>query len=385
MEQRAERLEVGPVTETSGAGVVVDGLTWRPFGRSRPVLDHLDLTIGPGERVLLAGPSGSGKSTLLRAVAGLLLTADSGDLSGHVTVGGLAPQAAPGSVGLVLQDPGAGVVASTIGRDVAFGLENVREPPEGMPPRVRAALDEVGLTMSAECSPATLSGGESQRLALAGALVMEPSVLLLDEPTAMLDAVSAAGVRTVVADVVARRGLTLVVVEHRLDGWLDLVDRLVVLDASGSVVADGEPCQVLSGHGASLAAQGIWVPGVPDPEPLELALEPAPDAAAGRVPDGRVVVAASDVRVVHTSRRLGEPSRSTLAVDGVDLEVRAGRSVALVGPSGAGKSSLMSALGGLVAPAAAPRRRPGRGRRRPTRAAGRAGRARLRGFRPRRG
>ncbi len=202
--------------------------------------------------------------------------------------------------------------------------------------------------MPPESSPATLSGGESQRLALAGALVLEPSVLLLDEPTAMLDAATAADVRAVVADVVARRGLTLVVVEHRLDGWLDRVDRLVVLDASGSVIADGEPWPVLAEHGESLAAQGIWVPGVPDPEPLALVLDPAPDAAAGRVPQGRVVAAASGVRVEHRSRRLGERSRTTLAVDGSDLEARAGRSLALVGPSGAGKSSLMSALGGLV-------------------------------------
>ncbi|MFD1054210.1 ATP-binding cassette domain-containing protein [Terrabacter terrigena] len=328
----------------------VENLTWRPFGRSRPVLDRLDLTVGPGERVLLAGPSGSGKSTLLRAVAGLLLTADSGELSGEVTVGGAAPQAVPGSVGLVLQDPGAGVVASTIGRDVAFGLENVQVPAPDMPTRVRAVLDEVGLTMSPQSSPATLSGGESQRLALAGALVMEPSVLLLDEPTAMLDADTAAGVRAVVAEVVARRGLTLVVVEHRLDGWLDHVDRLVVLDAAGRVVADGDPRQVLADHADSLAAQGIWVPGVPDPEPLDIALVPARGGAAGRVADGQVVAAAIDVRVEHTTRRLGEPSRSTVAVDGADLDARAGRTVALVGPSGAGKSSLMSALGGLVAP-----------------------------------
>ncbi|MHA3837729.1 ATP-binding cassette domain-containing protein [Terrabacter sp. AAH1] len=349
---RAEHLEAGAYAVRSGSEVRVEDLTWRPFGRSRPVLERLDLEIGPGERVLLAGPSGSGKSTLLRAVAGLLLTADSGELSGEVTVGGAAPQAVPGSVGLVLQDPGAGVVASTIGRDVAFGLENVQVPLAEMSPRVRAVLDEVGLTMPADCSPATLSGGESQRLALAGALVMEPSVLLLDEPTAMLDAATAAGVRAVVAEVVARRGLTLVVVEHRLDGWLDLVDRVVVLDGSGAVVADGDPRRVLAERGESLAAQGIWVPGVPDPEPLPIALDPAPDAAAGRVADGRVVVSAMDVRVEHTTRRLGEPSRATLAVHGADLDARAGRSVALVGSSGAGKSSLMTALGGLVAPSA---------------------------------
>lgn len=335
-----------------GVGIEVRGLTWRPYGRSRPVLEHLDLTVEPGERVLLAGPSGSGKSTLLRAVAGLLLTADAGDLSGEVAVGGVAPQSVPGSVGLVLQDPGAGVVASTVGRDVAFGLENVQVPRDRMPPRVAAALAEVGLTMPPSSPPATLSGGESQRLALAGALVMEPSVLLLDEPTAMLDAATAAEVRRVVADVVTRRGLTLVVVEHRLDGWVDLVDRLVVLDAEGSVVADGPPRAVLAREAGVLAAQGIWVPGVPDPEPQPLDLPPLPDASAGLVPDGGVVASAVGVGVQHRTRRLGEPARTTTAVADADLEVRAGRTLALVGPSGAGKSSLMSALGGLVEPSA---------------------------------
>ncbi|MEW1952608.1 ATP-binding cassette domain-containing protein [Terrabacter sp. NPDC080008] len=349
----SEHAELGHPRDSRAVGVDirVQGLTCRPFGRSRPVLDALDLVIEPGQRVLLAGPSGSGKSTLLRAVAGLLLTADSGDLSGSVTVGGRAPQQVPGAVGLVLQDPGAGVVASSIGRDVAFGLENVSLPREQMQGRVDAALREVGLTMPPDSPPTTLSGGESQRLALAGALVMEPSVLLLDEPTAMLDAATATEVRTLVADVVGRRGLTLVVVEHRLEGWLDLVDRLVVLDAAGAVVADGEPRTVLAERGSALAAQGIWVPGVPDPEPLTVALEGMPGAAAGTVTPGRVVAGATDVRVEHRSRRLGERSRTTLAAEGADLDARAGQSVALVGPSGAGKSSLMAALGGLLAPA----------------------------------
>ncbi|MGW5241141.1 ATP-binding cassette domain-containing protein [Monashia sp. NPDC004114] len=337
----------------SGAGVEVSDLTWRPYGRSRPVLEHLDLTIEPGERVLLAGPSGSGKSTLLRAVAGLLLTADSGDLHGTVEVDGVAPQEVPGAVGLVLQDPGAGIVASTVGRDVAFGLENVSTVPGSMPQRVAAALAEVGLTMSPDSPPSTLSGGESQRLALAGALVMEPSVLLLDEPTAMLDAVTADEVRAVVAEVVARRGLTLVVVEHRLEGWLDLVDRIVVLDAQGAVVADGQPHDVLAQRGESLAAQGIWVPGVPDPEPVAVSLpmgSAGSTAASAVVHRGRVVVSARDVDVERRSRRLGEQSRSTLAVADADLEVRAGETLAIVGPSGAGKSTLMAAMGGLVAP-----------------------------------
>ncbi len=354
------RVEVAPAPQGSadhldpapaGAGVEVRDLTWRPYGRVQPVLEGLDLTIRPGERVLLAGPSGSGKSTLLRAIAGLLLTADSGDLSGTVRVNGADPQENPGDVGLVLQDPGAGVVASTIGRDAAFGLENVQVPREQMPARVSAALAEVGLTMPEDSSPTTLSGGESQRLALAGALVLEPRVLLLDEPTAMLDAMTAATVRSVVDEVARRRDLTVVVVEHRLDGWLDLVDRLVVLDASGRIVADGLPARVLDEHAESLAAQGIWVPGVPDPQPLVLDLPSLPDAASAVVPPARVVASARGVTVEHRGSRLGLPGRTTTAVRDVDLDLHAGETVALVGPSGAGKSSLMAAVGGLLAPA----------------------------------
>jgi energy-coupling factor transport system ATP-binding protein len=178
-------------------------------------------------------------------------------------------------------------------------------------------------------------------------------VLLLDEPTAMLDASTAAEVRAVVAEVVARRGLTLVVVEHRLDRWLDLVDRIVVLDAQGAVVADGQPREVLARSGDRLAAQGIWVPGVPDPEPLQVSL---PAAARGLATTssllarGRVVVSARDVEVEHHSRRLGARARSTLAVAHTDLDVHAGEALAVIGPSGAGKSTLMAAMGGLVAP-----------------------------------
>lgn len=335
-----------------GAGVEVRDLTWRPFGRVRPVLDHLDLTIGPGERVLLAGPSGSGKSTLLRGIAGLLLTADSGELSGTVRVDGSDPQETPGDVGLVLQDPGSGIVASTLGRDVAFGLENVSVPRAEMPERVSAALAEVGLTMPEDSPPSSLSGGESQRLALAGALVLEPRVLLLDEPTAMLDAATASTVRAVVDEVARRRDLTLVVVEHRLDGWLDLVDRLIVLDASGAIVADGAPAPVLAQHSELLAAQGIWVPGVPDPTPLVLELPSLPDGSAGDVPEGRLVASARGLTVEHRTRHLGLPGRATTAVRSADLDLHAGETVALVGASGAGKSSLMAAVGGLIAPAA---------------------------------
>jgi energy-coupling factor transport system ATP-binding protein len=323
----------------------VRGLTWRPFGRRDPVIPGLDLDIPPGQRVLLVGPSGSGKSTLLRGLAGVLEVADSGERSGTVLIDGAEPGARAGSVGLVLQEPGAGVVSATIGRDVAFGLENIGMPRPAMPARVAAALAAVRLTMPQDTPTHALSGGEQQRLALAGAMALEPAVLLLDEPTAMLDPENAASVRASVGEVVRARGLTTVVVEHRLGPWVDFADRLVVLDHCGHVVADGDPMTILHEHGAELAAQGIWVPGLPDPEPRGI-----PHHVFGPPRLGANVVAldAADVTVHRVVRRLDGSVRRTAAVDGQWFQARAGQLHGLVGPSGSGKSTLLLALAGLI-------------------------------------
>ncbi len=337
---------------TSAGEVRVRGLTWRPFGRREPVLRDLDLTIPAGQRVLLAGPSGSGKSTLLRALAGLLEAADAGDLSGTVTVDGERPGTRPGEVGMVLQEPGAGIVAATIGRDVAFGMENVGMPRAAMPSRVAAALEGVRLPMPRDTPTTALSGGETQRLALAGALALGPRVLLLDEPTAMLDPDSAAAVRRSVADVLAREPLTTIVVEHVLGPWIDLVERLLVLDEDGRIVADGPVGEVLRDRRDLLLEMGIWVPGAPAPAVVDV---PA-DLVGGRVADalepGARGVRASALRVDRTVRLLDGATRTTTAV-AIDRPVApaAGTSTAIVGPSGSGKSTLLLALAGFLAPA----------------------------------
>ncbi|GAB3440857.1 ATP-binding cassette domain-containing protein [Phycicoccus ginsengisoli] len=323
----------------------VRGLTWRPYGRREPVIPGLDLTIPAGQRVLLVGPSGSGKSTVLRALAGVLEVADSGERTGTVHVDGADPGTRAGTVGLVLQEPGAGVASATVGRDVAFGLENVALPPDQMPARVSAALAAVGLTMPQDTPTHALSGGETQRLALAGALALEPTLLLLDEPTAMLDPRNAASVRASVAEVVRARSLTTVVVEHRLGPWLDLVDRLVVLADDGGVVADGVPSDVLDQHGVSLAAQGIWVPGAPDPEPRGI---PAGTFAATTTGANLAALAATDVTVERAVRRLDGSTRRSVALRDQAFTARTGQLHALVGPSGSGKSTLLLALAGLL-------------------------------------
>lgn len=334
------------------------------------MLDRFDLAVDPGQRVLLAGPSGSGKSTLLRAIAGLLLTAETGDLSGDVRVDGGRPEQRPGRVGLLLQDPTAACVAERVGRDVAFGPENLGLSRRTIWERVHEALARVGFPYGVDHPTAALSGGESQRLALAGALALEPGVLLLDEPTSMLDSDSAEQVRRAVLEVVAERGSTMVVVEHRIDPWLDHVDRLVVLGAHGEVVADGDPRGVLAEQGARLVEQGVWVPGHPDPEPLAVPLdlvEPwaetwagswdVPGHVTGSASAAEPLVVAERVSVRYRPR-LGARGRSPghaapgprLALDGVSAELNAGEALAVTGSSGAGKSTLVSLLAGLRGP-----------------------------------
>ena len=314
------------------------------------MLENLQLAVAPGEKVLLAGPSGSGKSTLLRAVAGLLRSAGVGDLSGDVAIDGRPPQDRPGQVGLLLQDPSAAIVSDRVGRDVAFGLENTGVARDLMPDLVRRGLAAAGFPYGEERRTGMLSGGETQRLALAGALAMGPRVLLLDEPTAMLDAEHAARVRRAVLDVCTDRGTTLVVVEHHIGAWLEHVDRCVVLDAHGSIIADGRPDQVMADQGESLARQGIWVPGLADPEPIRLARSSVTPHEAP--PSSGSLATARDIVVRHRSPFAGAGRRGpgTVAVDGVSCELVPGAALALVGPSGAGKSTLLGVLAGLRRP-----------------------------------
>lgn len=289
---------------------------------------------------MLAGPSGAGKSTLLRGLAGLLLSADVGELTGSVHLDGEPAGSRAGQAGLLLQDPADAIVAAAVGRDTAFGPENVQLPRHQIWTRVEEALAAVRFPYDAQHPSASLSGGEAQRLALAGALALRPGLLLLDEPTSMLDPAAADEVRRALLD--AASGRTLVVVEHRLGPWLDQVDRLVVLSGDGQVVIDGAPEAVLAMHGRRLADLGVWVPGLPAPEPMPLDPElarprrmPVPPASPESLPPGPLLQA----RDVAVDGRL---ARTTITVG-------AGQVVAVTGASGSGKSTLLGVLAGQIA------------------------------------
>ncbi len=319
-----------------GAGLRAVGWGWRHAGRKAFAVRGLDLVVEPGERVLLLGASGSGKSTLLAGLAGILGGQDEGEQEGRLLVGDAPAAGLRGRAGLVLQDPQSQTVLARCGDDVAFGCENLGVPRDEIWPRVGRALDDVGLDVALDRPTAHLSGGQRQRLALAGVLAMRPGVLLLDEPTANLDPDGVREVRDAVASALDATGATLVVVEHRVEVWLEVVDRVVVLAPGAGVLADGPPGQVLAERADELAAAGVWVPGRPAARP---ARRPDPTRATG----------APLLR--GDGLALGRPGTPVVST-GLAPELVAGACLAVSGPNGAGKSTLALTLGGLLPPLA---------------------------------
>lgn len=349
-----------------GAEVVLTGFGWHHPGRERPSLAGVTARIRPGERVLLLGPSGAGKSTLLQAMAGVEQDPDGQSRSGDLTVDGKDPREARGAVGFMHQDPETQVILGRVGDDVAFGLENLAVAPHRIWPRVRAALDAVGLDLPLEHPTTELSGGQKQRLALAGTMAMRPRLLLLDEPTASVDEPGAVELRDAVERTVRDADTTLVVVEHRVGLWEPVVDRVVVLDDAGRVAFDGPTREVLVRARETLKQQGTWVPDwtpathpVPAPDPQAPALLETRDLAVSREQPASRAVAARRRRARRQLRRgvdtpvppLVRPGARP-AARGIDLTVRAGQALAVTGPNGAGKSTLALTLSGLLLPLA---------------------------------
>ena len=356
------------------AALELRGWGYRHAYRNHFAVRDLSLRIPAGQRVLLLGASGIGKSTILEGVAGLLgdhapqsgqdqVEDDEGGVTqGQVLIDGNPAVSSRGRVGLVLQDPDAQAIFQRLGDNVAFGPENMGLPRDEIWPRVRQAMAEVGLAdLQLTRSTMHLSGGQMQRLALAGALAMQPGLLLLDEPTANLDPVGVEQIVDAVRKVLDRQGSTMVLVEHRAGPWMDMIDRVIVLGlgevedgAGGSgaaayrktvIMADGSPREVFTDSGLDLASLGVWVP-----EAYRSAGDSLPELGRSRVRSGQSGSGRNDHPVLLATRDLAVGRQGKAVAEHINLEFRAGQVTALVGANGAGKSTLAMTLAGLLEP-----------------------------------
>ncbi|MEZ5155959.1 MAG: ATP-binding cassette domain-containing protein [Solirubrobacterales bacterium] len=346
------------------AALDITGLEYRYPGRERLALDGIDLRLGRGEFVVLAGRSGSGKSTLLRAACGLVPHFHGGEIAGAIVVDGrptrtTGPAELASSVGFVAQEPETQVVSTTVRSELELPLELRGSGPV----EVARAVEEAALALAIEPlldrTTASLSGGELQRVALGAALVTGPPLLLLDEPTSQLDPVAGDELIALLRRLNEEWGVTVLLGEHRLERCLAAADRVVALDR-GRLVFDGAPERF--GRAALAVAPELATPATRlfdlaglDASPVTVKEArrlwgPLAEAAPERSRPGRDRRGgALRCRRLRVELRAGDELREALR--GVDLAIDRGERVALMGPNGAGKSTLLRTAAGILGPA----------------------------------
>ncbi len=323
--------------------LVVEKLSCRYETRKEPALQDISFSAQAGQIVLIAGTSGSGKTTLLRCINGLIPRSYKAELSGRVLLYGEEPgdkllAEVSQVVGTVLQDPERQILGAFVQNEVAFGLENLGVPREEIVSRIRETLDYLGIYHLRNRQTFSLSGGEKQKVALAGVMVMRPGILALDEPLANLDPASAQEALAMIRRL-ADEGKTILIIEHRVEDVLSLEPDLVMLMEEGRVTYMG------SAEGMLQAAD---YRAVKLPAPVVIARATNGDHTKAQ-PHPRHADAEATALVEFESVSFNYPNGPEVIHD-VDLAIRQGDIIALLGPNGAGKTTLVKHAIGLLKP-----------------------------------
>src|SRR5512138_624836 len=328
--------------------LVLEDVSFRYRDRTGAAIRHISFEAHEGEILLIAGASGCGKTTLVRAVNGLIPRSYKGELIGRVLVfgedtAGWKLSQISQRVGTVLQDPARQILGTTVLHEVAFGLENLNLPRDEIYQRVDEALTLLKITDLRNRETFLLSGGEKQKVALAGVLAMRPRILVLDEPLASLDPASAQDSLDMVRGL-ADQGMTVLMVEHRVEDVLRIRPDRVMFLADGSIRYLG-PISGLSKavnyHEVKLPAEDVVERAKNDPAPAPLHILPAAQAASS---DGKD---AAPVRFEDVS--FGYDA-GVEVLHGLNLEIKRGDVIAVLGPNGAGKTTFVKHAIGLLKP-----------------------------------
>jgi energy-coupling factor transport system ATP-binding protein len=323
--------------------LVVENLGFRYHSRQEAAIENVSFELQPGKVMLIAGSSGCGKTTLMRCINGLIPSTYHGEMTGEISIFGQSVKSMcmldiSQVVGTLLQDPERQILGSYVLNEVAFGLESLGLPRDEITRRAEKALDRLGILALRDRETFGTSGGEKQKIALAGLLAMEPKILLLDEPLASLDPASAHEALAVFRDL-ADEGYSVMIVEHRVEDVLAIHPEVVLYMEEGKIVYFGESkglMKVVDYHQVKLPAEVVIEKARRDP-PVEF--KPAIHAS----PEAEPLIQFQDV---HFRYRKDAPD----VLNGINFEIRDGDVIAILGHNGSGKTTLVKHALGLLKP-----------------------------------
>jgi energy-coupling factor transporter ATP-binding protein EcfA2 len=336
--------------------LVIEDLSFRYNSRTEPAIQHISFSAQAGQVVLIAGASGCGKTTLARCINGLVPRSYRGDLSGKILINGQSISKMPLArisqlVGTVLQDPERQILGTRVVSEVAFGLENLGLERSEIIRRVDESLQHLAIPELRERETFNLSGGEKQKVALAGVLAMHPTILLLDEPLASLDPASALEALYLVRSL-ADEGMTVLMVEHRVEDVLKIKPERVIFMMDGQIRYLGSSeglAKVVDYHEVKLPAPMIMKMAAQGPAPVQIIPHLA-TTPSGLKPGDQAHGSAQTRPLVQFEDVTFGYEENTTVLKGINLSINRGDIIAVLGPNGAGKTTLVKHAIGLLKP-----------------------------------